>query len=312
MRIAYFMLKSAQDQYAGNTELHENYAIVQKLHEDISVWTGLTVDELLHDVSQPEEGTRHSIQEIRSLAVHLGLHDVLAEAGVMPEVVMGLSLGILSAACMAGSLAREDAFKLLWQKREVNNLPPVGSAQGVAMCRVADGKTPEYYYRNARKGVFLAVDFGLLPDGSAQYLMLGGYKNALEELVAAEPDVMMLRAPRAAHTPLRKEESEFIRSYLAGCEFSDPRLPLITCLDQRTLATAAEVRDAIWENQIMPASMPDGLAQLEQQDVEFCLALGRPQVHKFMKFPVPIVRIAEPADVAAIIGRISRIKEPAV
>jgi [acyl-carrier-protein] S-malonyltransferase len=312
MRIAYFMLKSAQDQYVGNAELHENYAIVQKLHEDISAWTGLTVDELLHDVSQPEEGTRHSIQEIRSLAVHLGLHDVLAEAGVMPEVVMGLSLGILSAACMAGSLAREDAFKLLWQKREVNNLPPAGSAQGVAMCRVAEGKTPGYYCGNGRDGVFLAVDFGLLPDGSAQYLMLGGYKKALEDLVAAEPDVTMLRAPRAAHTPLRQEESDFIRCYLAGCEFADPKLPLITCQDQRTLAEAAEVRDAIWENQIMPASMPDGLAQLAKQDVEFCLALGRPQVHKFMSFPVPVVRIAEPGDVASIIGRISRIKEPAV
>jgi [acyl-carrier-protein] S-malonyltransferase len=312
MRIAYFMLKSAQDQYVGNTELHEKYATVQKLHEDISRWTGLTVGELLHDVSEPEEGTRHSIQEMRSLAAHLALHDVLAEEGIMPEVVMGLSLGILSAACMAGSLAREDAFRLLWEKREVNNLPSAGSAQGVAMCRVAGGKTPEYYYENGRDGVYLAVDFGLLPDGSAQYLMLGGYKKALEELVAAEPDVMMLRAPRAAHTPLRQKESDFIRSYLMNCEFSDPRLPLITCQDQRTLTQAVQVRDAIWENQIMPASIPDGLAQLARHEVGFCLALGRPQVHKFMKFPVPIVRVAEPADVAGITGRIHRIKEPAV
>lgn len=312
MRIAYFMLKSAQDQYVGNTELHEKYAVVRKLHEDISSWTGLTVDELLHDVSQPEEGTRHSIQEIRSLAVHLALHDVLAEEGVMPEVVMGLSLGILSAACMAGSMSREDAFRLLWQKREVNNLPPAGSAQGVAMCRVADGKTPEYFYGPERDGVYLAVDFGMLPDDSAQYLMLGGYRKALEELVAAEPDVMMLRAPRAAHTPLRQEESDFIRIHLAGCTFSDPTIPLITCQDRRTLAKAVEVRDAIWENQIMPASIPDGLAQLTRHRTEFCLALGRPQVHKFMKFPIPIVRVAEPSDISDILGRISRIKEPAL
>jgi [acyl-carrier-protein] S-malonyltransferase len=307
MAVAYFMMRAAQAiKDIGSAKLYESYQVVRDLYIDVSAWTGLTVSDLLEEDIPEKPEIRSSMLAIRSLANQLALADVLSEEGLKPSAVVGLSLGLTSAACLSGALRRQDAFEMLWERRHIPEMPPSGAEQAVAMCRIGPDDDPDRLCGESWPGVYPAVYFGVAPAGDCQYLALGGYRESLDRLAASEPDAVLKVFPetRAAHTPLRQHDCDFMKSYLANVRFADPAIPLIACLDPGVLRTAPDVHVAMWQNQVRPVKVSYAMDEMAAREIDLCIALGPTQVESLMRFPCPVVRIEKPADVADVLAKV--------
>lgn len=307
MTIAYFMIRASQSlKDVGNAELYENYQVVRDLYSDVSVWTGLTVPSLLDAEVPGKPELNHTMMAIRSLANHLSLADVLAEEGLKPSAVAGVSLGLTSASCLSGALGRRDAFEMLWERRHI---PASTDEQAGAVCRIGRDDDPDLLCGESWPGVYPAAYYGIAPDGSGQYVLLGGYRESIDRLAASKPDAVLrvIRGIRATHTPLRQHEVEYIKSYSADVTFADPVIPLMACMDPGTLRTASDVRTAMWQNQVRSVRIAYAMDEMAALGIELCIALGPTQVENLMTFPCPIVRFERPRDVARVLAKVDEL-----
>jgi len=310
MAVAYFMIRAARTiNGIGSADLYERYQVVRNLYSDVSTWTGLAVSDLLDEDFSEKVENLQSVLEIRSLANHLSLADILAEEGLKPSVAVGFSLGLISGSCLSGALGRRDAFQMLWERRHIHDDPASAAGQAVAMCRIGPDDDPDLLCGASRPGVYPAVYFGVTPDGDSQYLLIAGHTEALNRLAASEPDAVLKVFPEtiAAHTPLQQRECDFVKSYLADAGFADPVIPVIACMDPGALRTALDVRAAIWENHVRPVKVSYAMEELAARGVELCIALGPTQVEGLMSFPCPVIRIEKPADVASALAKVAEL-----
>jgi len=288
-------------------KFYDTFGSVRRLYQDIATWTGVSQELILAGDLPQEQGLRNSVLAIRSIALQTAVHDVLAAEGVRPALVMALSLGISCASGMTGALSQEEMFRMLWHRRHLAEPGPGGPAQAVAFGRLrADGDL-DLIRNNGREGIYVGVDFGPAPDGSARNVMLSGYREALERLAAEDPNVTMGAGTTGKHSPLRTWVSDFLRDYVRTLPFRDPAIPLVTCLDDRVHTTAGGVRDALWRNDSSAASVPAGIRAAIQAGVTMFIIPGPSAATQIMDFPVPVLVVREPDDIEAAVTAASQL-----
>ncbi|MEU7837923.1 hypothetical protein [Nonomuraea sp. NPDC049129] len=299
MALAYIVDGGLNDNPGTGADLYERFPAVRRLYAQVHEWTGLAVERLLA-WELPTQQEFRQVGAIRQAAVVLGLCDVLAEHGVRPDVVGGLSLGGRISACIAGSLSRRGLFGLLARLRDAP--PPPGPAQGVAALVVpADANVEDYLRGRLGDGLHVAAELGVV-GGRDRMLLLAGYRAELDDLAAGLPKGAV-RIPKevvaAYHSPLSQYLVDFLDPALDTVPFDDPVIPLCSCMTPRTLTTAAEVRAEFRRNPIERVSLPQVFAGLERHDTELALLLGPAQVDLFLESPnVHVVHVESAEHVA--------------
>ncbi|MFC4533183.1 ACP S-malonyltransferase [Sphaerisporangium dianthi] len=299
MALAYIVDGGLNDQPGTGADLYERFPAVRDLYARVHEWTGLSVGRLLA-WELPAQQEFRQVGAIRQAAVVLGLCDVLAEHGVRPDVVGGLSLGGRISACIAGSLSRQGLFELLARLRHAP--PPPGPAQGVAALVVpaeadlADLLRGEDLVNGGR--LYVAAELGVVGGGRDRMLLLAGYRAALDELAARLPKGTV-RIPKdvvaAYHSPLSQYLVDFLDPALTATPFRDPAIPLCSCMTPRPLTTAEQVREEFRLNPVARVSLPQVFAGLEAHEVELALLLGPAQVDLFLESPnVQVVHVESP------------------
>lgn len=317
MALAYIVDGGLNDQPGTGADLYERFPAVRRLYEQVHEWTGLEVGRLLA-WELPAQQEFRQVGAIRQAAVVLGLCDVLAEHGILPDVVGGLSLGGRISACIAGSLSRRGLFELLARLRHAP--PPPGPAQGVAALVVpAEADLGDYLGAGTAdtdhlglgtadtgariaEGLYVAADLGVIGGGRDRMLLLAGYRAALDELAARLPKGTV-RIPKevvaAYHSPLSQYLVDFLDPVLAATPFRDPVIPLCSCMSPGPLTTAEQVREEFRRNPVARVSLPRVFDGLERHDAELALLLGPAQVDLFLESPdVRVVHVESPEHVA--------------
>ena len=166
------------------------------------------------------------------VAFAAGVTAVLAEKGIEPAAVAGLSLGEYSALHAAGVLDAQTAIR-------------TAAFRGRAMEKAAEGKPSAMIAvlgleRDAlQKACDEASDLGcvvIANDNCPGQLVLGGEKAAVEkaaELAKASGArrCMPLKVSGPFHTPLMAPAGAALEEYFKGIEFHAPRMPvLFNCL----------------------------------------------------------------------------------
>ncbi|MFD5177980.1 hypothetical protein ACFWM1_19380 [Nocardia sp. NPDC058379] len=277
---------------------------VENAYDEAAECTGLSVDILrgrhpdTELLGTPED--RHSIGALRQAALNLGLADDLSARGVEVVATGGLSLGALISTCVAGAVQRHELFGMLRHRRLVPR-PDDIAGQGMALLSVPIEDVPERYYGQARPGLYLAVDTGPI-DGVNRSFVLSGYTAALRELhaeIEAAADarhMFVLDAYQGAfHSPLQQYAADFMREFVSGMTFRDPRIPVCSPVSQRSLTTAAEVRDFVWHNNLLPARYEPIIQEMDRLDVRGGLVVG-PGLPPPAVQPFPVDVVAEPGD----------------
>jgi len=293
---------------SGVVAFYEAYSAVRESFARASEWTGLDVEPLLYqNGSYDDESRRLQVVSVGLAAAQLGIQDVLMEKGLHPEVVGGLSLGGLVAGCVAGTIERRDLMRLLMEADHAPEQDGGERAEGIAAAYLSLDFDPDHYYGEQREGVFLSADFGCDAGGRLRIVMLSGYRDALEKLAAEEPDGVINvteGADLAVHSPLRKKSWELTRAQLAGIRFTDPRLPVCSCLERRTLGTGDEIRDMFVDNVVKPISLVHLNDGMRQHGTALALVVGPSPVLNVLRYPFPVVFVDSPEAVPRAVAAV--------
>jgi [acyl-carrier-protein] S-malonyltransferase len=282
---------------AATDEFQQRYPAVRRAYEQAAEWTGHSAAQLRTDALPEELEERQSIGALRQTALVVGIHDTLADAGIRPDAIGGVSLGGMTAACLAGAVGRREFFEMLHHQRLIPLLPPDAPAQAMATALIPADDDPAHYHGARRPGVFLAGEHGLVLGGSKRMLLLAGYRDALEAVAADVPPktVTVLDGHKiAAHSPLRQHAADFMMPYIAKMTFRDPQIPLCSATHATTLTTADEVRELFIRNPVAPVGIRALVEELARHGTRIGVALGPAIPRGVLDFPFQAVHITKP------------------
>ncbi|WP_028478850.1 malonyl transferase [Nocardia sp. CNY236] len=285
-------------------ELHQTNAGVQHLYRQVAEWTELTVGQILEEDLPEAPETRQSIGTIRESAHAIAVHDVLAEHGLRPSALGGLSLGGMSAACLAGAISRRALFEMLAHARNTPDQPHGTPEQGLALAFEPVGDNSGRYRGAGRPGVYLAGQFGPTADGQTRILMLSGERAALDDLGTELPADTVVQLPgraMAIHSPLRSHFRAFMAPYIDAMPFTDPGPPLLSCLDNKVLTTAADVRDTFHRNPTDPINLMYIYEAMKDEGVRLGLVVGGSIPDGVLRFPFSVLHVDRPEHIEQVL-----------
>jgi [acyl-carrier-protein] S-malonyltransferase len=184
------------------------------------------------------------------LSVFAGSVDLLyrlREAGIVPDVVAGHSLGEYAAAHAAGSLGLANGVRLVAERdRLMSNASRENPGGMVALI----GTKPDDVARAAEEtgGVVVAANFN-----TPRQTVVSGQVDALEEVTArVRGRKVKLEVSGAFHSPLMAGAAREMDELLGEVEFEEPEIPMVGATDGALLTTAEEVREALRNQMLSP------------------------------------------------------------
>lgn len=300
--------------FDGTIALYERSAAMRRSLDLASQCTGVTVDLLLRKRDVTDEKDTMRVNGVALAAISLGLQDALAEIGITPIAVGGLSLGEQVCAAAAGAMARRDMFGMLYRASHEPSSSAPGQEEGIALVSVPAGQDPTPYYEPQCEGVYLGLSFGKAISGGGESLVLSGYRSALEEFAARHPKGMVkLRDQRicaaAYHTPLRARATAGLARLLDDARIDDPAVPICSCIVDQPVTTASGVREMLLRNLVETVRVSAMFAQVMSYEPSLVVTLGPAMGKGWFTLPVPVVHVDsqqtldEVADVIAAPGR---------
>jgi len=213
----------------------------------------------------PQLGNKPAYAQPLVFAFECGLSDLWKSWGVVPDVVLGHSLGELAAAYVAGILPLEDGCKLVAERgRLVQSVPGETYSVPVGADRVRE----------------LIGDLGsevsIAAINTDTDTVISGHGAGLAEAVGrmerAGVDVLKLNVPSAAHSPSMDPVLDALEAAAAKVRFGHGTVPLVCNLTAEEVSTldARAVRRHLRE----PVRFLDGVQALLQRGVQLLLEVG--------------------------------------
>jgi [acyl-carrier-protein] S-malonyltransferase len=184
------------------------------------------------------------------LSVFAGSVDLLyrlREAGIVPDVVAGHSLGEYAAAHAAGSLGLADGVRLVAQR---DRLMGEASRENPGGMVALIGADPDDVARAAEEtgGIVVAANFN-----TPRQTVVSGQVDALEEVAArVRGRRVRLEVSGAFHSPLMAGAAREMDELLRGVDLQAPQIPMVGATDGALLTTAEKVREALRNQMILP------------------------------------------------------------
>jgi [acyl-carrier-protein] S-malonyltransferase len=303
MSLAFFLgQKNITYDPAGMVAFHETEPAVRRVYEQAAEWTGMDEESLLRNLSR-DEAEQSKVTSLGLAAAMIGIADLLAEMGVQPTALGGMSLGAMVSAGLAGSLSRKDLLTLIAHVERGPSRVEGERRQGIAAVVMPLGGDEDFYYGEKREGVWFGGDFGMHVSGAFRMQLVSGYRDALDQLQSELPEgyLIMSEEAVAAHSPLMKPTQDLIAERVAGIEFADPRLTLCSPLEQGLLTTAAQVREMFVRNAVEPVYTDRLSQEMVHRGAKCIVVLGPTLPRDGFEFPVPVAYVDNPADIAGLV-----------
>lgn len=287
-------------------ELYREYRVMRDLYEQVAGWCELPVSMLLSDEIPQDPEVQQAIGSVRQAALATAVHDILAEQGVHPSLIGGLSLGGMTGAALAGAVPREQLFSLMAAGVRFPPWPASEPAQGMAVVSVPDGESFEEYVRGHPR-LHMGVWIGPGADGTRTHVVVGGRARDLAALAAAHPAGVVTVLPGvqlAIHTPLRERFRSLIAPFLERVDFRDPLIPLFGALENKQLTTAADVRHMFDRNPVEPVYLPHIHDAMLQAGTELAVVVSASIPPGLLRIPFPVVHVDGPRDIEKVLSSI--------
>lgn len=299
MTLSYFFGGGVSVEPAGQ-DFYDASPAMRTWCDQVAEWTGLPLADIFTMKDEENPNYRH-FARMRQVTVALGVVDVLAEAGIRPATIGGGSTGGMVSSCVAGSVPRRALIDLLMQM-EHEPPPPDGRDQAVAILVESVDADLDFYCGPQRKDIHLSCDIGRTKEGGLQLAMLSGYTDELEALAAEVPEgtVTVTKLFNALHSPLQQYLADYLAPYVRKIPFSDPRIPLYSSLERKTITTAAEIEDMWVRNPGEAVHMHYLYEEMEANGTELAVVPGPSIPAGVLEFPFPVVNVQEPADIAKV------------
>ncbi|WP_183091347.1 type I polyketide synthase [Streptomyces radicis] len=205
-------------------------------------------------------------------AYETALYRLWRSWGVTPDLLIGHSLGEITAAHVSGVLSLPDAARLVATRASLMQALPAGGAMAAVEATEEEARA-EIERVGARGAV------GLSAVNGPSSVVVSGASPAVEAVAAAFAArgrrTHQLRVSHAFHSALMEGMLAPFAEALRGVTFGEPEIPVVANLTGRIAEPGLLSTPAYWVDQVRhPVRFLDGLRVLGEQDVTAYVEIG--------------------------------------
>lgn len=256
-------------------ELYDRYDSVKELFKEADEATGASITTLCFEGPEEElrktENTQPAI-----LTVSIACQKVLAEHGVLPEMVAGHSLGEYSALVAAGVLSFADAVAVVKKRgRFMQEAVPLGRGAMAAVLGLNREKIVEICLDSSSdQAPVQAVNFNcpgqVVIAGSTEAVQIA--EGKLKEAGAKRVIGLPVSAP--FHSILMQPAAIRLQKELDEIDFHDAKIPVVVNVDGSVVTKGNELRNLLVRQAAAPVLWEDCMTKMAKEGITLFVEAG--------------------------------------